>query len=143
MSLERLVFEHDAIDLLSRNLRELTTQEPPEFDAAISLLAQLAHEVEAHLDYEDRSVYSVLIERYKKPPLIGADTFEQLFQALRIDWCGYLAEWCEENVRSEWGRFCAATAAIIPRLQARVRTENNLIYSRALNDGVITLREAS
>ncbi len=68
MSLERLVFEHDAIDLISRNLRVLTKQEPPDFESAISLLALLAREVESHLEYEDRTVYAVLIDRYQKPP---------------------------------------------------------------------------
>jgi hypothetical protein len=66
MSRERLVFEHDAIDLISRNLRVLTRQEPPDFESAISLLALLAREVEAHLEYEDRTVYAVLIDRYRK-----------------------------------------------------------------------------
>lgn len=143
MSLERLVFEHDAIDLISRNLLVLTRQAPPDFESAISLLALLAGEVESHLEYEDRTVYAVLIDRYQKPPFIGAERFEQLFEVLKTDWCDYLADWSEGKVRAGWSGFCAATAGIIPRLQARVRTENELIYSRALNDGVITLREAS
>lgn len=142
MSLERLVFEHDAIDMLSRDLQSLTEQQPPEYEAASTLLAQLAHEVDAHLEYEDRTVYSVLIARYKAPPFIGADTFEQLFEELRTDWCGYLAHWTEERVRREWNAFHAATAEIIPRLQKRVRTETKLIYSLALGDGLIRLRDA-
>jgi len=141
MNLERLVFEHEAIDLLARNLRLLTTQSPPEFGAAVFLLAQLAQEVETHLEYEDRTVYNALIERYKKRLLVGADKFEQLFELLRTDWCSYLAYWTEENVRAEWSRFGVATAEIIPRLQERVRTETNLIYSRALSDRLITLRD--
>jgi len=141
MNLERLVFEHEAIDLLARNLRLLSTQKPPDFDAAVSLLAQLAEEVESHLEYEDRTVYSVLIELYKKRSFVGADKFEQLFESLRSDWCNYLADWTEENVRAQWRRFGVATAEILPRLQARVRTETNLLYSRALSNGLITLRD--
>lgn len=143
MNLERLVYEHEAIDLLARNLRLLTTQKPHDFEAVVLLLAELAQEVTSHLEYEDRTVYSVLIERFEKLSLVGVDKFEQLFEALRADWCRYLAKWTEENIRAEWDRFGVATAEILPRLQARVRTETNLIYSRALSNGLITLRDVS
>lgn len=141
MNLERLVFEHEAIDLLTRNLYLVSKQKPADFNTAILLLAELAQEVEAHLEYEDRTVYSALIERFKRLSLEGIDKFEQLFEALRADLCRYLSDWTEENVRAEWGRFGVATAEILPRLQARVRTETNLIYSRALSNGLITLRD--
>jgi hypothetical protein len=56
MSLERLIAEHDAIDVISRSLRAAAKQGQPACAMAVSLLSQLAQEVDAHLAYEDRTV---------------------------------------------------------------------------------------
>jgi hypothetical protein len=112
------------------------------FHSAAVLLEQLAREVDAHLKYEDRTAYSALILGYKAPPFIGADKFEELLKELRTDWCDYLVHWTEDLVCAEWTRFGVATAKIILRLQVRARTEANLIYSLALGDGIIRLRDA-
>jgi hemerythrin-like domain-containing protein len=142
MSLERLVLEHDAIDMISRDLCVVSRQVQPNHEAAVALLSQLAHEVEAHLEYEDRTVYSVLIERYKAPSRVGAEKFEQLFNELSSDWRSYLAEWTDQKIRADWVAFGVATTEMMLKVRARVMAETNLIYSLALSDGIIRLRDA-
>jgi hypothetical protein len=141
MSLERLIREHDEIDQLSHDLRAITRQAPPSPLAAVASLQHLARSVEDHLSYEDRTVYSVLVDRYAASPSFDADKFEKMFEELRDSWLAYLAKWDVRSVRADWSSFCADTSEMIPRLQARVRNETNLIYSLALSDGTIRLRD--
>jgi hypothetical protein len=141
MSLERLIREHDEIDQLSQDLLTLTRQAPPSPVAALASLNHLARSVEDHLSYEDRTVYSVLIDRYATSATFNADKFERVFEELRDSWLAYLAKWDVRRVSADWSSFCAETADMIPRLQARVRNETNLIYSLALSDGTIRLRD--
>jgi hypothetical protein len=141
MSLERLIGEHDDIEVLSRSIQILTRQEPPDFEKTSILVAQLARDVTEHLEYEYTTVYAVLIARYATVPSAGADRFKHLFEDLRSSWSGYFDTWNEDHVRADWTGFCHATDEIFPHLQSCARKELNIVYSLALNDGTIKLRK--
>lgn len=141
MSYERLIREHDAIDLAARRLENAAGAATPDTATIVGLRSELACAVNEHLHHEDRTVYALLIGLGTKGVLNAAIDFEALFQALKCDWEDYLADWDADCILADWEGFQAETSAIMARLRERVRTETDLIYPLALKQGMIPLRD--
>jgi len=141
MSYQRLIREHDELATKASELEALLGGGARNPAAAAGLLHELAFLVREHLSYEDRRVYSRLIELRSRKDLPSSAEFEALCEALRDDWEAYLVEWDEDCIRADWEEFSAATTALMARLRERVCQETNLIYPLALKEGLIKLRD--
>ena len=140
MSYERLLFEHDQIDLALARLRRLTDAAEPDVAAVSLALSHLAAELGDHLAHEDSFIYPRMIESAVGHVASIARQFVEEFDALTTDWKIYLVEWLPESIAADWAGFKRDTDAIMARLAARVRAENSVLYSAALNHGLIPLR---
>lgn len=139
MSYQRLIEDHDLIDQLARKLETIAEADCAEPVEAVRVLMNLSCAVSEHLAYEDRTVYSRLIDA--KPRLAEpAIDFEQTFQQLRADWLAYLSDWNGETLTLDWACFCDETKAMMARLRTRVGDETDLIYPTAMQRGLIRLR---
>lgn len=141
MSYERLLFEHDQIDRALAKLRRLTEAAVPDVTAVSIALSELASDLSDHLAHEDSFIYPRMIESSVGHVASIARHFVDEFVALTGDWKTYLVEWLPESIAGDWAGFKRDTDAIIARLAARVRAENSVLYSAALNHGLITLRD--
>ena len=140
MSYQRLIDDHDEIDRLANALVVLAESGVPDVTRALDLLWDLSGAVNDHLTYEDRTVYSRLIQS-KHPQLSSAGVdFEASFIELRSDWQTYLSDWQAETLACDWPLFASETIAMMLRLRQRVSDETSLIYPLALQQSFIRLR---
>ena len=63
------------------------------------------------------------------------------FETLAADWSAYVARWSRDAIRNDPAGFAEASTAILTRLAARVKVEDDLLYPLALRAAQITLRE--
>lgn len=141
MSYERLIAEHALIDAALVRLQGLVAEATPDLPAVTIALADLSTELSQHLAHEDSFLYPGLI-RSQHPRARGvARRFAQDFAALRSDWNLYLREWIADCIAADWDAFRVETAAMIARLDQRVKAENALLYTEALRTGAILLRD--
>ena len=112
----------------------------PDVPAVSAALANLATQLSDHLAREDSFIYPRMIESSVGRVSSIARRFIEEFDSLTADWKTYLAEWLPDCITGDWDGFRHETEAIIARLAARVRAENNVLYSTALSHGLITLR---
>ena len=140
MSYERLLFEHDSIDRALARLQRLTDASVPDVPAVSHALSDLARELADHLAHEDSFIYPRMIESSVGHVASIARSFVDEFVALTGDWKTYLVEWLPDCIAGDWDGFKRDTDAIAERLAARVRAENGVLYSAALNHGLIPLR---
>jgi hypothetical protein len=139
MDLECLKIEHDMIDQHAGDLIRLTAGEPFAHAEASRRLADLADLVAAHLEKEDVLVYEV-VARVRGRSAEQVACVVTALAALKADWAAYLGEWTADHVACRWAEFQRDTAAILPRLRARVREETHWLYPLALENGVLRLR---
>ncbi|WP_156680885.1 hypothetical protein [Sphingomonas profundi] len=144
LSYKRLIDEHDQIAVTMRGLEHVCRTAIPAPVEASMLLLDLAAQVDEHLRHEDRAIYTDLIALQAEGKLTTlAIDLEAAFQELSRDWLNYLADWHHDAIAYDWRAFCEATAAMLPRVQTRVQTENDLIYPAALQAGTIRLKDVS
>ena len=141
MSYERLLHEHDRIDRALARLQRLTDAQVPDVPAVSCALSDLAGELVDHLAHEDSFIYPRMIESSVGHVASIARGFVDEFAALSEEWKIYIVEWLPENIAGDWDGFKRDTDAILARLAARVRAENSVLYSAALNHGLIPLRD--
>jgi hypothetical protein len=139
---QRLLAEHDQIDMLCRALMSMVTTEMPDADAILRIRADLAAALGAHLAHEDSFIYPRMAARRGDTAEVAA-SFVSEFADLTRDWTQYLDEWSGECIVEDWTTFRHETIAIVKRLRLRVRRENEALYPAALRTGAITLRPAA
>ena len=142
MSYQRLVAEHDEIDVAARQIEHLLTGDEPAGVVVSTRLSELALLVADHLRNEDQSVYQPLIKRQDKPRSEALLNLELHLEDLRHDWLQYLADWTPECVKADFDTFRSDTTQMMSRLRARVKIETDLIYPLALKHGSIRLKHA-
>lgn len=140
MSYERLLREHDQIDQALARLQRLTSAAVPDVPAVSAALSHLGGELAYHLAHEDSFIYPRMIESTVGHVASVARQFIDEFEALTVDCEIYLREWLPDCIAGDWDGFRQDTDALIARLRARVRAENTVLYSAALNHGLIALR---
>lgn len=140
MSYEQLLLEHDQINRALARLLRLTEAVVPDVPAVSGALSQLAAHLLDHLAHEDSSIYPRMIHSKVGQVASIARQFIDEFEAMTADCKTYLAEWLPDCIEGDWEGFQRDTAAMAVRLQARVRAENSVLYSAALNHGLIALR---
>lgn len=143
MSYERLIAEHALIDARLEAMRLLTAAAEPDLPAVILGLSALAGELAHHLSHEDSFIYPRMMTGGSAESARAAQAFIDEFAELREDWGLYLTEWNAECIAADWAGFRHHTDALIARLAHRVRAENELLYTVALKNSVIPLREAA
>jgi iron-sulfur cluster repair protein YtfE (RIC family) len=141
MSYERLLHEHDRIDRALARLQRLTDAPVPDVPAVSHALSDLAGELVDHLAHEDSFIYPRMIESTIGQVSAIARGFVDEFAALSEEWKTYIVAWLPDCIAGDWDGFKRDTDAILARLAARVRAENTVLYSAALNHGLIPLRE--
>ena len=112
----------------------------PDVPAVSAALSHLAEELTYHLAHEDSFIYPRMIESTVGQVASVARQFVDEFDALTADWKVYLREWLPDCIAGDWDGFRQETDALLARLAARVRAENSVLYSAALNHGLIALR---
>lgn len=143
MTFEQLMDEHDRIDGHLGRLTAVVRQDTEDAVGATLALCDLAEELRLHLAQEDSLMYRPIVAAQKPAFAKTADEFCRQFDALRCDWERYLIEWTPDLIRADWTGFQISTIDIIDRLTARVRAENDLLYTAALQAGAIPLRNAT
>jgi len=141
MSYQHLIAEHDDIDRRLNKLLALVLAKVPDVDGAVIALSDLASALGSHLAHEDRLLYTRMIDAAPADFRYTVIAFNRDFDALRADWEVYLHEWSSESINYDWYNFAAATKLMAVRLAARVRAENEILYSTALKAGVLTMRD--
>jgi len=140
MSYERLIHEHDRIDRALARLQRLSDMAEPDISMTSETLSELATELTDHLAREDGTIYPRMIESRVGEVSSIARRFIAEFDAIAADWKRYLDEWMPDRMGADWDRFRRETDAMIARLTARIHAENTVLYSAALNHGLIALR---
>lgn len=141
MSYERLMSEHQRIDKAIVRLRKLIESDLPDVAAVVIALSDLSAELGSHLAHEDSFIYPRMIAGSNAESSQTARAFVSEFADLTRDWNLYLSEWSWECIQADWKSFRAETDRMMGRLALRVRAENNLLYSIALKNNAIHLRE--
>ena len=140
MSYERMIAEHGQIDRGLYRLQLLIEAHEPDASAITILLSDLSQDLSAHLDYEDSIVYPRMLASPDEHTSTTARAFVEDFAQLRGDWELYLSEWNRDCIVADWAEFRRYTRSMIDRLTARIRAENELLYTAALQAGAIRLR---
>ena len=140
MSYERMIAEHGQIDRGLYRLQLLIEAGEPDASAVTILLSDLSQDLTAHLEYEDRIVYPRMLASADEHTSSTARAFVEDFAQLRRDWELYFSEWNRDCIVADWAEFCRYTRSMIARLTARIRAENEQLYTAALQAGAIRLR---
>lgn len=143
MSYEQLLLEHDQINRTLARLLRLTEAATPDVPEVSGALSQLAAQLLDHLAHEDSSLYPKMIQSKVGQVASIARRFFDEFEEMTADCKTYLTEWLPDCIEGDWEGFRRDTAAMAARLQARVRAENSVLYSAALNHGLIALRASA
>lgn len=141
MSYERLMHEHGLIEVAMKKLQGLVAGTPADVSAVVIALADLSQELGSHLAHEDSFIYPRMIQGSNPLMRDAANAFAAEFASLRVDWSVYLLEWSAECIAADWGNFAHQTDAMLDRLQRRVDAENNILYTVALRESAVTLRD--
>ncbi len=133
----RLLGDHDRIAQHCAALAALARRaDRPVEDASIRLL-ELTVCVADHLGVEDQVIdlTAVAMRNGASAEQVAAMTAE--LDVLKADWTDFIVRWTPVAIAGDWDGFTAATEAMLPRLGAQVRRENELLYAEALRRGVI------
>ncbi|USU06401.1 opsin-5 family protein [Sphingomonadaceae bacterium OTU29MARTA1] len=139
----RLVGDHDRIARQCGALVALTRRDDrPAEDVTVALL-ELTVSVADHLGVEDQVIdmTTVAIRGGTSPDHAAAMADE--LEALKSDWTAFIVRWNPTAVVAQWDAFAEDAAAMLPRLVAQVKRENELLYTAALRHGVIDAGHAT
>ncbi|WP_136942375.1 hemerythrin domain-containing protein [Sphingomonas baiyangensis] len=142
LSFERLIREHRAIAELATVLRA-TIADDAAPDVMCAALEALSDQLVSHLATEDADIYPQLMLSADEGAAAAAREAIAAFETLAADWRDYAAHWTSGAIEADCEGFAEATAAILDRLDARVRSENELLYPMALRAAHIRLRDAA
>ncbi|MES2097516.1 MAG: hemerythrin domain-containing protein [Pseudomonadota bacterium] len=141
MNLEKLMAEHDRIDVAIAALAASIANEEPNTAAVTCALFDLNNELTEHLAHEDSFIYPKMIGGKNAAGAATARQFVKDFENLRTEWDNYLVEWQPECIEHDWAHFRESTVWMTDQLSKRVSAENTLLYTAALKSGSITLRD--
>lgn len=139
---QRLIGEHDQMDLLAIRLADAVRQSP-DVARVLALRSELSLTLDDHLSNEDGFIYNDLISQRLPGYPIAVERFHDSFADLAADWGDYLRGWDEACIAADWNEFADLTIHMMDRLRSRIAEENALLYPMALRGGGIRLRMAA
>ncbi|MCP3734806.1 hypothetical protein M9979_07975 [Sphingomonas sp. RP10(2022)] len=137
ISWSRLLGDHDRIAQQCAALVALVQRDDEATETASILLLELAVFVADHLGVEDEVIDLTLAALRTGTPPRSAVAMTVALDALKRDWTTFLVTWTPAAVAADWPAFAVAAQAMLPRLAAQVRHENELLYAEALRRGII------
>jgi hypothetical protein len=139
MSYQRLIAEHARIDAAMATLRACADATAPDC-TTVTALADAATLLRDHIAHEGDCLYSDLIVSGAHPFSRTADEFAVTLTVLQRDCVRYFTTWTPDTLRTDWREFQRQTRTMAARLAARGVEENALLYTPALRESVIALR---
>jgi hypothetical protein len=138
VSYARLIDEHAEIAARAEQLASVTAF--GEAGAVRAALDTLADALVDHLATEDREIHPRLMASTDSTTRLEAGAARRRYETLADDWIALIEHWTEGRIAADRDGFAAASAALIDRLHARIREEDDLLYPAALATGQMALR---
>lgn len=140
-SLERLIADHQRIMALAARLARAIADDQASSAAGLrDAVEVLLDELLPHLGIEDRDIYPRLLIGHDDATTRAAIEAIERFEGTARDWMAYRDHWTVDAIASDRTGFGVATAGLLNQLNARVRSENELLYPLALQSSTIRLR---
>lgn len=136
-SWRRLSQDHARIEAACLSLLSLAREGPRRSRDASAGLFSLSVTVADHLGVEDEVIDLVAQAVAAGYSHAEALAMREELAALRRDWTGFLCRWVEVEVAAAWEAFVVDLQAILGRLARQVRREDQILYGRAYDLGVI------
>ena len=92
------------------------------------LLEQFRNSVQSHLDHEDRTVYSELLNHDDKKVNEVASHFLGNTQELKRLFSGFVKKWCGSTTSSDHEAFMNETTEIFRLIEKRIDIENSELF---------------
>lgn len=137
-SYARLIGEH--AEIASRAARLAAATADGEAMAVRAALDELADALIEHLANEDREIHPRLMAARDGGVRISAQQARVRYETLASDWIALIEAWPTPRIAAEHDGFAAESGALIERLYARIREEDDLLYPAALASGQMALR---
>ncbi|WP_294260136.1 hemerythrin domain-containing protein [uncultured Sphingomonas sp.] len=137
-SYARLIGEH--AEIASRAARLTTANARGEAAAVREALDELADALIEHLANEDREIHPRLMAARDGGVRISAQEARVRYETLATDWIALISDWPTARIAADRDGFAAESAALIDRLHARIREEDDLLYPAALASGQMALK---
>lgn len=141
-SFESLIREHANITALAGALMR-AIDNCADADTQYAALVALKTDLADHLAREDADIYPQLMVSADQGAASAARDAVRKFETLAADWTDYVRRWTRKAIAADPRAFASDSTAILDRLSARVKVENDLLYPMALRAAHITLRECS
>lgn len=138
-SYARLIGEHAEIAARAGRLAAATVAgDATTIRAALDCLGDALVE---HLATEDREIHPRLMAARDGPTRLGAQEARRRYETLAEDWVALIGHWTQARIAADRDGFAAESSALIERLHARIREEDDLLYPAALASGQMALRD--
>lgn len=137
-SYARLIGEH--AEIASRAARLATATARSEAAAVREALDELADALIEHLANEDREIHPRLMAARDGGVRISAQEARVRYETLAADWIALIEKWPSPRIESDREGFATESGALIERLYARIRDEDDLLYPAALASGQMALK---
>ena len=133
----RLVGDHDRIARQCAAIAALAQSSDQPVETVTVQLLELAVVVADHLGIEDqvRDLTATAIRFGASVEQAAAMTRE--LDVLKSDWTDFIVRWSPTAIAERWSAFIVDAQAMMPRLAAQVRRENELLYAEAMHRGII------
>ena len=112
MSYQRLVAEHDRMEVMIDTIIALTEASPAAPAAASRELVSLATLVRDHLREEDELLYRTIAKASQRPSAEAEQLIFE-FEALKADWGDHIRGWGRECIAADWNGLRQETAAVL------------------------------
>lgn len=133
----RLLGDHDRIARQCADLVDLARRPDRPVEIAAIQLLELAVFVADHMGVEDRVIDLTAAAIHAGTSPEAAEAMRVRLDTLKSDWAEFIVRWTPDAIAADWPAFTIAAEAILPRLAAQVRCENDLLYTEALRRGLI------
>lgn len=137
-SYARLIGEH--AEIASRAVRLATATLTAEATSVRAALDELADALIDHLQTEDREIHPRLMAARDGGVRISAQEARARYESLGNDWIALIEAWPASRIASDREGFATDSGALIERLYARIREEDDLLYPAALASGQMALK---
>jgi iron-sulfur cluster repair protein YtfE (RIC family) len=127
-----LLRDHELIAVLASRL-SLLIRDGADPAALSTALQHLVDTVEAHLAHEDATIYDLALQAQGGAGQQAIDALQSEFELLKASWGRYLCRWTPDAIAADRDGFVEASNRILPRLNDRVRLENQLLVARAMS----------
>ncbi len=133
----RLLGDHDRIARQCATLAAVARRPDRPVETASILLLELAVVVADHMGVEDQVIDMTCAAISTGTTPAEATAMAAELERLKADWTRFIVRWNHPTIERDWPIFGEAAEAMLSRLAAQVRRENELLYAEALRRGII------